>query len=341
MFRKEFTQVIKLGWLSMQSITDSYRLDLQLALKTPTGNPLIVQLEELSLTEVDDAVTECRIACKVSPEVYQRIDTETLFNLKSDVRYQTMEDHFTTDKDIEIEVRLSDNLLSLLTEYSDSAETAAEHLSQLNQSHHLIKSPMLFSENWYALHVKQSIELPPELKGEIKSGYSTTWNNSSEDDENDTDDSIAEVMIDFFTQMQWPFDEGTSPLNQDQPIYRLISQGENGKWSCFACPREDMQQCVFYSIYPDLIPEERRTIVTEFLTRANFGMAIGNFEINLDSGEVRLKTSIDVEDDRLSLELFQQLVAANVNTMDRYLPGIQEVIEGQATPEAAIAQLEG
>jgi hypothetical protein len=324
----------------MQSITDSYRLDLQLALKTPTGNPLIVQVEELSLTEVDDTLTECRITCKVSPELYQRIDTETLFNLKSDVRYQTMEDNFTTDKDIEIEARLSDDLLSLLTEHSDSADTAAKHLLQLNQSHHPIKSPMLFTENWYALHVKQSMDLPPELEGELKSGYSTTWNNSSEDDKNDTDDSLAGVMVDFFTQMEWPFDEGTSPLNQDQAIYRLISQGENGEWSCFACPREDMQQCVFYSVYPDLVAEEHRIAVSEFLTRANFGMAIGNFEINLDSGEVRLKTSIDVEGDRLSLELFQQLVAANVNTMDRYLPGIRQVAEGQATPKDVIAQLE-
>jgi hypothetical protein len=324
----------------MQSITDSYHLDQQLVLKTPTGNPLIVQVEELSLTEVGDTFTECRITCKVSPELYQRIDTETLFNLKSDVRHQTMEDNFTTDKDIEIEARLSDDLLSLLAEHSDSAEIAAEHLLQLNQSHHPIKSPMLFSENWYALHVKQPIDLPPELEGELKSGYSTTWNNSSEDDKNDTDDSLAGVMVDFFTQMEWPFDEGASPLNQDQTIYRLISQGENGEWSCFACPREDMQECVFYSVYPDLVAEEHRIAVSEFLTRANFGMAIGNFEINLDSGEVRLKTSIDVEGDRLSLELFRQLVAANVNTMDRYLPGIQRVIEGSLTPKDAIAQLE-
>jgi hypothetical protein len=277
----------------MQSITDSYRLDLPLALKTPTGTPLIVQVEELSLTGIDDMLTECRITCKVSPELYQRIDTETLFNLKSDVRYQIMENNFTTDKDIEIEARLSDDLLSLLTEHSDSAEIAAEHLLQLNQSHHPIKSPMVFSENWYALHVKQSMDLPPELEGELKSGYSTTWNNSSEDDKNDTDDSLAGVMVDFFTQMEWPFEEGTSPLNQAQVIYRLISQGENGEWSCFACPREGMQQCVFYSVYPDLVAEEYQIAVSEFLTRANFGMAIGNFEINLDSGEVRLKTSID------------------------------------------------
>lgn len=326
----------------MQSITDSYRLDGQLTLKTPTGNPLIVQLEELSLIEVDDTLTECRITCKVSPELYQRIDTETLFNLKSDVRYQTMEDNFMTDKDIEIEARLSDRLLSHLIDHSNSAETAVEYLLQLNQNHHPIKSPILFSENWYALHVKQSIDLPSELEveGELKSGYSTAWGDSSKEDNNDMVDSLAEVMVDFFTQMEWPFDEGVSALNQDQIIYRLMSQGENGEWSCFACPREDMQQCVFYSVYPDLVPEEQRIAVTEFLTRANFGMVIGNFEINLDSGEVRLKTSIDVEGDRLSLELFQQLVAANVNAMDRYLPGIRQVIEGKAKPKAAIAHLE-
>jgi hypothetical protein len=326
----------------MQPITDSYRLDRQLTLKTPTGNSLMVQVEELSLEEVDDVFTECRLTCKVSPELYQRIHKEALFNLNGDVSHQGMENNFETDRDIEIEMRLNDDLLSVSMAHADSAEAAAEHLVQLNQSQHQIKSPMLFSENWYALRVKQSIDLPPELEGELKMGYSTVWDDSSEkDNENDPDDSIARVMVDFFTQMQWPFDEGTSPLIQDQTIYRLLSQGENGEWSCFACPRESMQQCVFYSIYPDLIPKERRIAVTELLTRANFGMVIGNFEIDLDSGEVRLKTSIDVEGDRLTVELFRQLVAANVNVMDRYLPSIRQVVEGQATPKAAIAQLEG
>ena len=67
-------------------------------------------------------------------------------------------------------------------------------------------------------------------------------------------------------------------------------------------------------------------------------MAIGNFEINLDTGEIRFKTSIDVEGEYLTQALLLQVVAANVSTMDQYLISIQQIVAGELGPEAAIAQ---
>lgn len=323
----------------MQSTTDNYRCNRRLTLQTAMDKPLIVEVEKVSLTEVDDAFTECRLSLKASPDLYKRIDTEALFNLMPEVRHQTMEEDFSSNKDIEIEIRLSDDFLSHLTAQAYSAETAAEHLWQLNQNYHLSKSPLMFTENWYGLQVKQSIDLPSDLEGEIKMGYNTDWDDNAENTEEDTD-SISETAVVFFARVQWPFEVEVSPLDQNETIFRLMFQGDNGQWNCFACPRENQQQCAFYSVYPDLVPEERRIDVAEFLTRANFGMAIGNFEINLNTGEIRFKTSIDVEGDRLSMSLFEQLVMANVNIMDQYLPGIEQVIKGKVSPEVAIAQIE-
>ena len=74
----------------------------------------------------------------------------------------------------------------------------------------------------------------------------------------------------------------------------------------------------------------------KFLTRANYGMMIGNFEMDFTDGEIRYKTSIDVEGDKLSSALIKRLVYANVMMMDEYLPGIVSVTEGDMEPKDAI-----
>ena len=42
-------------------------------------------------------------------------------------------------------------------------------------------------------------------------------------------------------------------------------------------------------------PEEMRVPMAEFLTRANYGLRIGNFEMDFEDGEVRYKSSVDFE----------------------------------------------
>ncbi|MGK7942847.1 MAG: hypothetical protein AB4058_00075, partial [Microcystaceae cyanobacterium] len=57
--------------------------------------------------------------------------------------------------------------------------------------------------------------------------------------------------------------------------------------------------------------------------------------------EIRYKTSIDVEGDRLTPALVENLVNINVITVDRYFPGMMKVIYGGMSPEEAIHSVEG
>ncbi len=88
----------------------------------------------------------------------------------------------------------------------------------------------------------------------------------------------------------------------------MAFQGVNGKWTCYTRAREEQAQFVFYSICSVNAPENKRQSLAEFLTRANFGMIIGNFELDFASGEISYKTSVDVEGDRLSFLPIEQLV---------------------------------
>lgn len=147
---------------------------------------------------------------------------------------------------------------------------------------------------------------------------------------------ILDAMVAFLEEDDWPFRQ-----LEEEPVLALGFQGENGQWSCYAQAREEQAQLIFYSVTPVNAPEERRQALAELLTRVNYGLYIGNFELDLDDGEIRYKTSIDVEGDRLSPALVRQLAYANVFTMDHYLPGIMRVIYGGASPAEAIAQVVG
>ncbi|HEY5955912.1 MAG TPA: YbjN domain-containing protein [Polyangiaceae bacterium] len=128
-----------------------------------------------------------------------------------------------------------------------------------------------------------------------------------------------------------------------QPEHEIIwvgFEGNNGQWKCCAQAREEEQQVVFYSICPRRVEASMRAAMAEFITRANYGIVIGNFELDYSDGEVRFKTSIDVEDARLTPPLIHHVVYANLLMTDRYLPGVTAIIEGQS-PQLALELVEG
>ncbi len=155
--------------------------------------------------------------------------------------------------------------------------------------------------------------------------------------DHDTDESgsLFEIAIAFFAAEDWPIyrREGITDL-------QLAFQGDNGQWSCYVQVNEARKEFLFYSLCPVTAPADKRLVMAEFLTRANYGLTIGNFEMDFDSGEIHYKTSLDVEGDRLSTALVRQLVYANVAIVDRYLPGIMAVIYGNVSPIDAISQIE-
>ena len=128
---------------------------------------------------------------------------------------------------------------------------------------------------------------------------------------------------------------------EGRPIISTGYRGDNGTWRCYAQAREEEEQFIFYSVLDTHITEDRRLAVSEFLTRANYGLIIGNFELDFTDGEVRCKTSISVKGEQLTKDLIEPMVYINVAMMDRYMPGIMRVAYGGATPEEAIAEIEG
>jgi hypothetical protein len=145
--------------------------------------------------------------------------------------------------------------------------------------------------------------------------------------------TLYESLQRFFADEGWAV-----ALLPAQNMLQLRFAGENGEWNCVAQAREETAQFVFYSLFPGFAPENRKLAVAELLTRINYGLVIGNFELNFDDGHIRMKTSIDVEGQGLTSALIRPLVNANLLLMDTYFPPIQRVIDGLAA-QRALAQV--
>jgi hypothetical protein len=146
---------------------------------------------------------------------------------------------------------------------------------------------------------------------------------------------IMDVVLRFFQEDQWNFQKRI-----DKPVVRAGFRGEHGTWVCFARVDEDNRRFLFYSTMGLNIPAQYRAAVAEYLTRVNFDLPIGNFEMNMDSGEVRFKTSVEVPEGALDVSVVRALAYANVRTMDRYFSGVLAVVHGGLSPEAALARVE-
>ena len=102
----------------------------------------------------------------------------------------------------------------------------------------------------------------------------------------------------------------------------------------------DHQEFLFFivpqiTLLPDMLPP-----AMEFITRANYGMRIGNFELDLRDGQLGFKSSLSYKGDRLSEALIDAAVAAGLRAYDEYYPGLARVIAGLDSPAQAIHTIE-
>ncbi len=147
--------------------------------------------------------------------------------------------------------------------------------------------------------------------------------------------NIFDAMLQFFKDDDWKFQQ-----LEGKPILRMGFAGKNGNWMSYAQAQDDKQRFIFYSILETKVPADKRQAVAEFLTRANYGLVIGNFEMDFSDGEVRYKTSVDVEGTQLAQSMIRVLVYTNVLMMDKYLPGVMQVIYSNTSPADAVAAVE-
>jgi hypothetical protein len=93
---------------------------------------------------------------------------------------------------------------------------------------------------------------------------------------------------------------------------------------------------VFYIDFKEKASEATRPSVAEFITRANYGVIIGNFELDYQDGTVRFKTSVDFEGLPLAPALIRNVVRAGHQGVTVYGQELANVMRKSKAPAQAV-----
>ena len=143
---------------------------------------------------------------------------------------------------------------------------------------------------------------------------------------------IANVVTDFFTRHECRFEMIEESADR---IHLRLGVGLLRGAVLVICSIH-ASRFEFLTILPFAVPEARRGAVADAITRANYGLFLGNFEMDFSDGELRYRTSLDLADGSLTPAMVERLFLCNLQTVDHYLPALQQVALGGAEPAPAI-----
>ncbi|MDI1443672.1 YbjN domain-containing protein [Polyangium sp. 6x1] len=103
---------------------------------------------------------------------------------------------------------------------------------------------------------------------------------------------------------------------------------------------EELERVVVYVLFEPKAKKELRAELAEFVTRANFGMGDGNFEMDFDDGSVRFKVALDYTDEPLSALLVRNMIFDAMDTTEVYADALARVIAGKAKAKSAVRAAE-
>lgn len=142
----------------------------------------------------------------------------------------------------------------------------------------------------------------------------------------------------FLTDGDWKYQlEEKERFN----LFTFKVGGKHGVMSLRIVVRESVGLVCIYNKLPVSVPEEKRSDVGEFLSRANYGLIVGNFETDFRDGEIRFKSSADYEDTIISKITLRNLLLVNLSTSDKYYPALMKMIWGNISAKDAIKEVEG
>ncbi|WP_421955773.1 YbjN domain-containing protein [Polaromonas sp.] len=129
-------------------------------------------------------------------------------------------------------------------------------------------------------------------------------------------------------------DEAGRHYESDADCGLVVAQigGEHGNWHTYVQITEDdeVRRVVIHAQLPARIPAGTRLKVAELLTRINYELIVGNFELGLEDGDVLFKTALDLADGHLTKAMFERMYLLNCQVMNQHYGRIWSVAFGEA-----------
>ena len=152
----------------------------------------------------------------------------------------------------------------------------------------------------------------------------------------------AEAIRDMFEEHLWPYEYNEEKRRFSARFDLEVADLKEVEIHIHARPSSiDPAKCRSIVAYGRIHMQadlEHIAQICEYLTRANFGLAIGNFELDYSTGIIRYKVAMNCRSGLPGPRALEDLVAIPVAMFNRYGKGLLAVNAGTETAEAAARQ---
>ena len=126
--------------------------------------------------------------------------------------------------------------------------------------------------------------------------------------------------------------------NEDETAIFIYFGGKSGNFLGLIHADEDDRALEFVTPCPIKVPQKRRGGVAELLARINYGLRLGHFDLDMQDGEIRCRTSAILGKTEIGDDLIEHILFANMFSTDVFFPAIAAVATGHVRAEQAMEQ---
>ena len=156
---------------------------------------------------------------------------------------------------------------------------------------------------------------------------------TSKNDEFTEEDALA-FFARHLDELKWKYHR-----YPEKPVLYSGFSGENLQWDFSLCARKIGSGLFLLGVnssVPNKALPERRNACAELLTRINFELSVGCFELDLSDGEIRFRTSAVVPAADITPGIIEHLVRSNLSIVDERFQQIMAVLYSGTSPEEAV-----
>ena len=145
--------------------------------------------------------------------------------------------------------------------------------------------------------------------------------------------TLFDRVTDYLTDKDWGFHviEDRKCLSfglrlRDSSVRVLVDAAENEEWS----------RVLVYCTYPTYVPAPRRLAVADAISRINYVNYVGNLEMDMKDGELRVRTCLE-GDGLIGEPMIDRVIRKSLDLADQYQAALLSIAFGNALPADVLA----
>ena len=138
---------------------------------------------------------------------------------------------------------------------------------------------------------------------------------------------MIEKITNYLKKKEWTF----TLSDKDKNVLYFPVNGFNATFHCAVDITEKNSFFLFITFSGTSCPTDKRLILAELFNRINFRIRYGNFEVGMETGEIKFRTCICYEGMEINDIIIDNVILKNIFIHDYAFPLISKFLFGDMT----------